>query len=168
MNIINKNTWTIWNEITHSRSDHRGLFSRIVFCKFDYNKLKCIWRSWFFKVGQINTLKTHFENFHRRCRNSYIRNRISMRHFLTAVGNFSHYCGQGLEWLCTFKKVPLRCKVSQKHVVKTLLIIFLLVKTEWPNLTALKSFSKVHSKPFIEKNWYFLSGILLLRVAFWK
>ena len=25
---------------------------------------------------------------------------------------------------------------------------------------------KMHSKPFIEKNWYFLSGILLLRVAF--
>ena len=55
-------------------------------------------------------LATRFEDFHRSCRNCYApRNR--------------NYCGQSLARLVRFR-------VSQKSIVKTLLIIFLLVKTE--------------------------------------
>ena len=49
-----------------------------------------------------------------------------------------NYCGQSLGVLCNFQKA--RYRVSQKNIVKTLLVIFLLVRTEWPNQWSLKCF----------------------------
>ena len=46
---------------------------------------KYFWRKWFFKGFEINALQVHFESFHRSCRNSYTRNRISINYLLTAI-----------------------------------------------------------------------------------
>ena len=74
------------------------------------NDLKISLKELIFQRCLNKFLATRFEDFHRSCRNCYApRNR--------------NYCGQSLARLVRFR-------VSQKIIVKTLLIIFLLVKTE--------------------------------------
>ena len=74
------------------------------------NDLKISLKELIFQRCLNKFLATRFEDFHRSCRNCYApRNR--------------NYCGQSLARLVRFR-------VSQKSIVKTLLIIFLLVKTE--------------------------------------
>ena len=76
--------------------------------------------------------KLHFKGLHLSCKTVMLHNGFSLKHLLMATGTFCTYCGQSLAGLCLFREV--RYRISKRSAVKTLINIFLTVKTEWPNV----------------------------------
>ena len=123
------------------------------------------------KRVQINTSQVYLENFHRSCRNSYTRNKISIKHLLTATGNVWNYFWQSLTGLHILKKVRLKIYQSQKSIVKTLLIIFLLKKTgmtESAGTANLFNTILVHSNHLSKKMVFVIKYLLLMLLILFR
>ena len=76
----------------------------------------------------------HFKGLHLSCKTIMLRNDFSLKHLSTITSNFWTYCGQSLAGLCLFTEV--KYKIWRESLMKTLLNIFINIKTEWPNVWA--------------------------------
>ena len=81
---------------------------------------KYLRRNWFFKGVQVNALQVYFADVYGSCRNRYT---TQLKLLWPKPRRDMYLSGSNIHGI-----------VSQKSIVKTLLIIFFLVKTEWPKV----------------------------------